>query len=292
MSPLHGWLVLDKPLGITSAKAVAIVKRVLKPQKIGHAGTLDPLASGILPLALGEATKTVSFIMGAQKSYRFTVAWGQERATDDAEGEVVAESENRPSLKEIEALIPQFMGIIEQLPPAYSALKVEGKRAYAMARAGEEVILQPRTITVYDLTLISENPGVDASFEVSCGKGTYIRSIARDMGRKLGCHGYVSHLRRTAVGEFSENNAISLDLLEELVHSRAPVECIMPLESALDDILAFPVDKMQSTRLRRGQTISCPLADNDSVAAMEEGKLVAMGVVNAGIFRPARVFNH
>ncbi len=196
---VHGWVVLDKPIEMTSTHAVSVVKRAFHAKKAGHAGTLDPLASGLLPIALGEATKTVPFIMDGQKEYRFTVSWGAETSTDDAEGEVVASSDRRPTRADIEAIIPAFTGEITQVPPQFSAIKIGGERAYDLARDGETVALQPRTVEILWLRLVSHDDETSV-FEAACGKGTYIRAIARDMGRQLGCHGHVAALRRTRVG--------------------------------------------------------------------------------------------
>ena len=203
-NPVNGWIILDKPQGMTSTQAVSKVRRLLEAQKAGHAGTLDPLATGILPIALGEATKTVPHIVDAAKVYRFAVTWGQERNTDDAEGEVVATAETRPDRQEIEALLPRFTGRIRQKPPAFSAIKLEGERAYDLARAGEDVDIPEREVEIYHLRLLADEPGSSPDrswFEVECGKGTYVRALARDMGRALGCYGYISALRRTRVGQ-------------------------------------------------------------------------------------------
>ncbi len=255
---MDGWINLDKPLGITSANAVAKVKwlllsnnygavimpstagqRIKRKIKIGHAGTLDPLASGILPLALGKATRTVQFMMDSEKYYEFEVTWGQERATDDAEGEVVASSDERPNMAEILSILPQFTGDISQIPPNYSAIKLEGKRAYDLARTGQAVEIKPRQVFVKSLKIekITDGRQLITSFICHCGKGTYIRSLARDMGRVLGCYGYVSALRRTRVGKFTENNAISLEILENMVH-KGGSDFLQPVEFVLDDILA------------------------------------------------------
>lgn len=303
--PIHGWLILDKPLGISSAHAVAKVKNILRPEKIGHAGTLDPLASGILPLALGEATKTVMFLQDSKKAYRFMVTWGEERSTDDAEGEVVASSEFRPTKAMIETLIPEFMGDIHQIPPQFSAIKQQGKRAYDMARAGEEVIFQPRQVTIYDLKLIATNPHPSplsekerelvnsATFEVECGKGTYVRSIARDMGRKLGCFGYVSGLRRTKVGKFDETCAISLDKLEKLAMNREPLEGISSIESVLDDILALDMNFDLACKFRQGIAIrSEDKISSGMVYITHHNKAVGLGRIHAGLVQPTRIFNY
>ena len=219
---VHGWVILDKPVGMTSTHAVAVVKRLFSAKRAGHAGTLDPLASGGLPVAMGEATKTVPFVMDGRKRYRFTVRWGEERDTDDSEGRVVATSDDRPTTEAILALLPRFKGTIEQVPPRYSAIKIQGERAYDLARDGEVVELQPRPVQIYELVL-TEQPDKDhAVFEAECGKGTYVRSLARDMGRLLGTYGHVSALRRTACGPFDERDMIPLEELEAVCHRAAP----------------------------------------------------------------------
>ncbi len=254
--PIHGWVVLDKPIGMTSTQAVSKVKRLFEAEKAGHAGTLDPLASGLLPVALGEATKTVPFAMAGKKTYRFTVAWGEERDTCDLEGKVVARSDRRPDKSAILAVLPRFTGEFSQIPPAFSAIKIAGERAYDKARAGEEVELAPRLVTIDRLTLLSVSDPNWAEFETECGKGTYIRALARDMGRDLGVYAHISALRRTAVGPFTENQMIPLALLEEMRH-KAPGDyakegVLRPLETALDGIPALAVTGSDSVRLRSG----------------------------------------
>lgn len=291
---LNGWIILDKPTGISSAAAVAKVKRLLRPTKIGHAGTLDPLASGVLPLALGEATKTVSYMMDATKAYSFTVTWGQERATDDSEGEVLFESEKRPIKEEISKILPKFIGNISQTPPNYSAIKLDGKRAYDLARSGQDVEIKAREVRV-DSLVIQEHSLESTSFICYCGKGTYIRSLARDMGRVFGCYGHVSSLRRLQVGKFNEIHAISLENLADIVH-KGEVDFLQPVESALDDILAWDIDSTQATRLRQGQTVNIPDinsggSDSIFVLARDNGKAMAICKWEAGVMKPVRVFN-
>ncbi len=221
---VHGWVIIDKPVGMTSTFAVSVVKRLFCAKRAGHAGTLDPLASGCLPIALGEATKTVPFVMEGRKSYRFTVRWGEQRDTDDAEGRVIETSPQRPDAAAIAALLPRFLGTIAQVPPRFSAVKIEGERAYDLARDGEAVELEPRPVTIYRLELV-ETPDADhALFEAECGKGAYVRGLARDMGRALACWGHVSALRRTAVGPFGEPDMISLAELQALWHRAAAGE--------------------------------------------------------------------
>lgn len=291
---MNGWINLDKPLGMSSAHAVAKVKKLLRPEKIGHAGTLDPLATGILPLALGEATKTVSYMMDADKAYIFTAAWGQERATDDSAGAVLFESANRPKIDDINSILHQFTGNISQTPPNYSAIKLDGVRAYDLARHGHEVEIKPRQVIVKSLEIM-EHTEQATSFICHCGKGTYIRSLARDMGRLLQCYGYVSQLRRIQVGKFNENSAISLENLSDMVH-KGMVDFLQPVESALDDILAWDIDSTQAVRLRHGQTITPPSianGDGESVfmLAQCDGKPVAICKRSEGVMKPVRVFN-
>lgn len=295
---INGWLVLDKPLGLSSAQAVGAVKRLLRPQKIGHGGTLDPLASGILPLALGEATKTFQFAAANEKAYRFTVRWGEERTTDDAEGEVVQASEKRPAPAQIEAALPEFTGEIMQAPPDFSAIKLDGKRAYAKARAGEAVSIPARPVQVHALRLLNCPDAEHAEFEMHCGKGTYVRAIARDLGRKLNCLGYVSALRRTKVGNFAQKDAISLENLEKLVHSAALDELLLPVSSVLDDIPAVELDPTAAHRLQNGNPVLLSPADSTrfeteptTVQALQGRKLVAIGTAFAGELKPVRVFN-
>jgi tRNA pseudouridine55 synthase len=213
---VHGWIVLDKAVGMTSTQAVGAVKRLFSCKRAGHAGTLDPLATGCLPIALGEATKTVPFVMNGRKTYRFVVRWGQERDTDDAEGRIVAESRARPGRVDIEALLPSYTGTIAQVPPRYSAIKIAGERAYDLARDGEAVELAARPVDIHRLELVNSSDTDHAEFEAECGKGTYVRALARDLGRALGCLGHIEALRRTAVGPFGENDMISLDRLTVL----------------------------------------------------------------------------
>ncbi len=255
---LHGWIVLDKPLGLSSAQGVAAIKRLLRGvgirPKIGHGGTLDPLATGVLPIALGEATKLAGRMLDASKGYDFTVAWGRATSTEDAEGEVIATSDHRPEAAAIRAALPAFTGPIEQVPPAYSALKVDGERAYARARAGETVTLATRRVTVHELVLLAAEPD-SATFAATVSKGTYIRSLARDMALALGTVGHVAMLRRTRAGPFRLDQAISLDNLATLVHGCELEQAVMPLAAGLDDIPALAVDPEQAAALRQGRRL-------------------------------------
>ena len=292
--PVHGWLVLDKPAGITSARAVSRVRALLCAAKAGHGGTLDPLATGVLPIALGEATKAVAYIMGASKTYRFTLRWGEERTTDDAEGEIVQVSDTRPTHDQIRAALPDFTGPIVQTPPRFSAVKIEGRRAYELARHGEAAPLKPRPVEVFRFDLVSSSGPEDensSDFEIECGKGTYIRAIARDLGRQLGAFGHVAALRRTCVGPFTEDRAISLDKLDELVHSPPPNGFILPVETALADIPALAVTGGEAKRLRCGQSLRVPSRKQGTVCVMAEGRPVALAELDKGTLRPFRVFN-
>ena len=297
---VHGWIVLDKPIGMTSTHAVAVAKRLFTARRVGHAGTLDPLASGLLPLALGEATKTVPFVMDGRKRYRFTVRWGEERDTDDAEGRVVTASDNRPTADAIRACLPAFTGTIAQVPPKYSAIKVEGERAYDLARDGQEVALEARPVDIHDFALVDVPDADTAVFEAECGKGTYVRALARDLGRVLGCLGHVSALRRTPVGPFDQNDMISLAELEGLCQKAAAGEgsladALLPVETALDDIPALAVSRADAARLQRGQAVLLRGRDapifRGLVYVTTSGELIALSEVDRGEIIPKRVFN-
>ncbi|MBW8619374.1 MAG: tRNA pseudouridine(55) synthase TruB, partial [Hyphomicrobiales bacterium] len=284
---VHGWIALDKPLGMTSTHAVAVVRRLLNAKKAGHAGTLDPLASGLLPLAFGEATKTVPYVVDGEKAYRFTVTFGVETDTDDAEGRIVSQSEARPSEQQILAALPKFTGAITQVPPRYSAIKIDGERAYDLARGGEAVELQPRIVEIHTLTLLSFD-GQSAVLEAECGKGTYVRAIARDLGRALGCFGYVTALRRTRVGPFTEADAVTLPSLEADVF--APAAALKSVDTGLRELVEVPVGGDAPMRLRRGQSIilrgrDAP-AEGEIVYATNAGQVIAIGTVERGELVP------
>jgi tRNA pseudouridine55 synthase len=296
---VHGWLILDKPVGITSTQAVGMVKRLFAARRVGHAGTLDPLASGCLPIALGEATKTVAFVMNGRKVYRFVVRWGEERDTDDAEGRVVATASERPSADAVRTVLPRFTGTIEQVPPRYSAIKVEGERAYDLARFGEVVELCSRPVEVHRLELAATPDADHAVFTAECGKGTYVRALARDMGRALGCLGHVSELRRMAVGPFEAADAVDPARLQEAASShegtRAVRAFLRPVALGLDGVPAFSVSRADAGRLARGQPVL--LRGRDApvmaglVAVSSEGVLVALAECEHGELHPKRVFN-
>ena len=287
---INGWVNLDKPTGVSSTQAVGRLKFLFNAKKVGHAGTLDPLASGVLPVALGEATKTVPVVQDGAKSYRFRVRWGEESATDDAEGEIVARSDRRPAAAEIESLLPRFVGAILQTPPTFSAIRIAGARAYDLAREGETFEIEPRPIHVYRLELISADSN-DAVLEAECGKGAYVRAIARDLGRALGCYGHVIELRRTRVGPFSVDSAIPLDRLPDDAGLMA--RAIQPLQAGLAEIPVLPVDRSGAAILRRGQKLllrgPAPTPGRAYVECF--GTPIAFGIVEDGYFVSTRVFN-
>ncbi|RAU21921.1 tRNA pseudouridine(55) synthase TruB [Paramagnetospirillum kuznetsovii] len=300
-TPIHGWLAIDKPLGMSSSQVVGKVKWLLKAAKVGHGGTLDPLATGVLPIALGEATKTVSYVMDGTKTYRFQIRWGEATATLDREGEVTATSAVRPDPAAILAALPAFIGAIEQSPPAFSAIKVDGVRAYDLARAGEEVEMKSRTVRIDSFTLLDMPDADHADFQVVCGKGTYIRSLARDLSLALGTLGHVSVLRRAACGPFREESAISLETLAELGHGPGPWAFMLPIETALDDIPALALTESEARRLQSGCPVSVmrvaprhpevSLAEGTVCRAMLAERLVALARIDGDDIRPVRVMN-
>ena len=292
---INGWIVLDKPVGLGSTQAVSAVKRALREagepkQRIGHGGTLDPLASGVLPIAIGEATKVSGRMLDASKSYEFTVRFGEETDTLDLEGTVIATSDVRPERDEIETVVDFFTGAIEQVPPIYSALKVEGKAAYARARAGEEVELKPRTVTIFEL-LLHDTTGDSATFHARVSKGTYIRSLARDIARALNTVGNVTMLRRTRAGPFGLEQAISLDFLAEAAKARRLIGAVLPLEAALDDIPALPITPDQAQLLRHGQRLFGFPEKPGLQLATEGGRPVALVEATADGLKVVRGFN-
>jgi tRNA pseudouridine55 synthase len=296
---VHGWLIFDKPVGMTSTHAVAIVKRAFSAKKAGHAGTLDPLASGCLPIALGEATKTVPYVMEGRKAYLFTVTWGVETTTDDTEGKATQISQKRPERAEIEALLPEFTGAIQQVPPQFSAIKIDGERAYDLAREGETVALEPREVFIETLDILRFDEGA-TTFLAVCGKGTYVRAIARDLGRKLGCFGHVTALRRTRVGPFREQDFVGeTDLaarFEDVSAQNAHLQALIsPVDRGLSELPGLNVSGHDANRLKRGQIVL--LRGRDApvslghVAVHCGHDLVAIGEVDQGELRPHRVFN-
>ncbi|GBD41107.1 tRNA pseudouridine synthase B [bacterium HR39] len=294
---IDGWLVIDKPEGTTSTEVVNVVKRLTKAEKAGHGGTLDPIATGVLPVALGEATKTVQYVMEAPKRYRFTVRFGIATDTDDREGRVIAESDRRPTDEEIRALLPRFVGEIGQLPPRYSAIKVAGERAYNLARRGEEVELKPRRVVIHSFELVGRPDPDHAVFEVVCGKGAYVRALARDLGEALGCYGHIKSLRRLAVGPFTIEDAISLEALEEIVRNETLPQVLIPVARALAGIPALAVTEPQALRLRSGQTVRISPAllppearEGDTLAVRRGDEVVALARLEDSLLRPVRVF--
>ena len=300
-TPIHGWLIIDKPHGMTSARVVAAVRRITGAAKVGHAGTLDPMATGVLPIALGEATKTVAWIMDGSKEYAFTVRFGQATNTDDADGTVTQTSDHLPADDEIAAALPGFRGEITQVPPAYSAIKIEGRRAYALARAGEDPKMQPRRVEVMDFQLLGRPDPAHADFIAQTGKGTYIRALARDLALTLGTCGHLTRLRRTRVGPFAEKAAITLETLEKLGHSAALQEHLLAVETALDDIPAMALTQAEARKLQQGQAIAAlpvlaregsdPISQGDTVVLFSDHKPVALAEIKGGEIRPVRVFN-
>ena len=292
---LHGWIILDKPVGLGSTQAVGAVKRLLREAgepktKVGHGGTLDPLASGILPIALGEATKLAGRMLDASKAYDFTIRFGEETDTLDAEGQVVERSDFMPSLEAIESVLPRFTGEIEQVPPAFSALKIEGKAAYARARAGEQLEMKSRRVTVQSLALISAGPD-RATLSATVSKGTYIRSLARDIARALRTVGHVTMLRRSRAGPFGLESAISLDFLESAAKARSLTRAVLPLIAALDDIPALPVTPEQARLLQHGQMLFGISAPPGLVLATNGDVPIALAQSDGATIKVVRGFN-
>ncbi|WP_029041047.1 tRNA pseudouridine(55) synthase TruB [Cucumibacter marinus] len=288
---ISGWIVLDKPFDVTSTQAVGKLKFLFEAKKAGHAGTLDPLATGILPIALGEATKTVPYIQDGEKIYRFDLVWGSATETDDAEGAVIETSDRRPTEDELRNALPQFTGVITQIPPAYSAIKIKGERAYDLARAGEKVEVPPREVEIEAFELISHSPE-RSSFEVTCQKGTYVRALARDLARVLGTCGHVGALRRTRVGPFAEEDAVTVDALEAVSRDDRDA-MLLPVSAGIADLPEVNVDTRQSATIRLGNPVlltgaNAPIA-MDEAAAICAGELVAIGYVEKGQFKPSRV---
>ncbi|MGQ3041355.1 MAG: tRNA pseudouridine(55) synthase TruB [Brevundimonas sp.] len=300
--PVHGWVCLDKPYEMGSTEAVTRIRRLFDAQKAGHAGTLDPLASGILPIALGEATKTVPFMMEARKVYRFTINWGVSTDSIDREGEIIGRSDVRPTPEQVKAALPAFVGEIQQVPPAFSAIKVDGQRAYDLAREGLEVELKARAVTIHSAEVTDASDADHVEIRILTGKGVYVRSLARDLAAALGAEGHVSALRREQVGPFSVENAVTLDSLEEMVHRGAASEGLLPVATALDDIPELAVTDQDAFSLRQGrsivllpgqvETLKGQLrGDTRTVSVFSGQTLVALGQLRAGRIEPDRVFN-
>lgn len=299
---VNGWVCLDKPFELGSTDAVSKVRRLFDAQKAGHAGTLDPLASGILPIALGEATKTVPFMMEAEKVYRFTINWGVSTDSVDREGEIIARSDVRPTAEAVRAVLPTFVGEIDQTPPRFSAIKVDGQRAYDLAREGADFELESRRVTIYEAE-VTDAPDADhVELTIRTGKGVYVRSLARDLAVMLGAEGHVSALRRERVGPFSVENSVTLDFLTDLVHRDAALEGLLPVATALDDIPELAVTDQDAFSLRQGrpivllprqvETLKSRLRDGSRIVSAFQGQtLVALGQMRAGRLEPDRVFN-
>ena len=305
---VSGWIVLDKPADLGSTQAVSRVRRAFNAQKAGHAGTLDPLATGILPIALGEATKTVPYLVEADKTYRFTIQWGISTASQDREGAITERSDVRPSLEAAAAALTAFVGEIDQIPPIYSAVKVDGERAYDLAREGVEMDLKPRKVLIHSAEVIGAPDADHIEIEIHCGKGVYVRAIARDLAAALGACGHVSALRRTRVGPFTTDRAITLELLQDMCDRGAGLEVLLPVETALDDIPALAVTTEDAFKLSQGrpivllprqvETLKTRLADpsgtgyaSRNVLATHGGKAVSICEMRAGQLSPTRVFN-
>ncbi len=313
--PVSGWVILDKPEGMGSTEAVAKVKWLFFADKAGHAGTLDPLASGMLPIALGDATKTVPYVMDGTKIYRFTVTWGEERSTDDLEGNITATSKERPSREEIEAIIPNYIGEVSQVPPQFSAIKIAGERAYDLAREGEAVEIPARVVEIDRIDLVDMPDKDRAVFEIECGKGTYVRSLARDFGRDLGCFGHISHLRRVEVAPFTEDDLITIEDLEAAREEGAPADTdlegarpdfkrrfaslddlLIETGAALDCLPHVALTDEAAIRVRLGNSVivrgrDAPV-EADEAYVTAHGRLVAIGRIEAGQFKPKRVFGN
>jgi tRNA pseudouridine55 synthase len=292
---VHGWIILDKPKGLTSTQALGKARRVMGGKKVGHGGTLDPLATGILPLAFGEATKLVPHVMDSDKEYEFSIRWGESRTTDDAEGAILETSNKRPSEADIRAALPDFIGTISQVPPIFSAIKMQGERAYDRARAGAKVELAARPVIIHNFEYLSSPNQDHALFRVHCGKGTYVRSLARDLAEKLGTYGHVAQLRRTRVGSFKVEDAISLESLEQLGHKGDALTALRAMRQALDDIPALDLTATEAQRLRAGQSILIRPPHNDLIEAALifaefQGVPVALIAPKAGEFRVVRGF--
>jgi tRNA pseudouridine55 synthase len=299
---VHGWLIIDKPAGMTSARVVAAVRRATGAVKAGHGGTLDPLATGVLPIALGEATKTMAYVLDGAKTYQFTVRWGESRTTDDIQGEVTARSDVRPDEAAVRRQLPRYLGDIEQVPPTYSAIKVGGRRAYALARSEQPVTLPPRLVTIDRIDLVAMPDADHAVFEVAARKGVYMRAFARDIARDLGTYGAVAALRRLSVGHFSIEKAMPLDRIAMIGHSiEALGEVLLPVGAALADIPALILTAAEARSLQHGRPIAVlpvairsplPHAAADAiVCAIADGKPVALAQIKGGELRPVRVLN-
>lgn len=293
---INGWLIVDKPRNMGSTDVVNFTRRFFSARKNGHCGTLDPFATGVLPVAFGEATKLVSYVTDADKEYEFVLHWGEATATGDTEGEVVETSEKIPSREEILAVLPSFVGKIKQVPPVYSAIKINGQRAYDLARKGENVEMPSREVEIYALELLEELPANRAMFRVRCSKGTYVRTLGQDIALRLGTVGHLQELRRTKCGNFDLTNAIKLETLQNMVHSDNLTEVLLPIETYLRDIAVIAVSEADAAKLKLGQGLSpraygIKSANAYDAAAVCNGKMVAMVRIDERKIAPVRVFN-
>jgi tRNA pseudouridine55 synthase len=293
--PIHGWLALDKPIGLTSTQALGKARRFMGGKKVGHGGTLDPLATGILPLAFGEATKLIRYVMDGAQEYEFTVRWGEARDTDDAEGKITATSDKRPTADEIRAALPTFTGAIQQTPPKFSAIKVAGERAYDLSREGKPPELAPRTVMIHELELLQTPDKDHAMFRASCGKGMYVRALARDLAGRLGTYGHVKQLRRTRVGPFRLDRAVTLEKLEQLAGQGTASSALLPLKTALSHMPNLTLTASEAQKLRAGQAMlirpqHTELINVGSLLALFQDVPIAIVEAKAGEFRVVRGF--
>ena len=302
---INGWIIVDKQIGITSRQVVTKISKTLNIKKVGHGGTLDPLATGILPIAIGEATKVISFIQDKKKRYSFTIKWGETTETDDAEGEILDKSEHRPTRQEIQKILNCFVGNILQKPPIYSAIKINGQRSYKLARKNIKIDHKYRIVKIYDLILKNIININSAEFEVKCGKGTYVRSLARDIAEKLNTKGHIISLRRLSVGPFEEKDTIFIDFSEEIIHSPSILDKILPVKTVLDDIPALFLNEVETRRVQQGQKIQLNslqfikefelkhpnYTEFEQILAIKDENLIALIKIQNGIMRPSRVMN-
>lgn len=293
---INGWLIVDKPRDMGSTQVVNLTRRLFNAKKNGHAGTLDPFATGILPIAFGEATKLLPYVTDGRKEYEFVIQWGKATNTDDSEGEIISESEKIPSRQEILDVIPAFIGQVKQIPPAYSAIKINGQRAYQLARKGEDVVIPERVIEIYDLELLEELPNYQARFRVECSKGTYVRTLGHDLAVKLGTCGYLQELRRTKCGQFGLESKILLENIKNIVHSDALKEILLPLETSLRDIAEIAVSEADADKLKKGQGVSPRAYEVKHLIGLEavafcNGCLTAIVRIEEKRISPLRVFN-
>ena len=302
---ISGWVIVDKQIGITSRQVVTKISKTLDIKKVGHGGTLDPLATGVLPIAIGEATKVISFIQNKKKKYSFVIKWGESTETDDSEGKVLEKSESRPTQEEIINILNCFVGEVFQKPPIYSAIKINGQRSYKLARKNIRIDHKLRKIQIHDLSLTKIINVNSAEFEVKCGKGTYVRSLARDIAEKLNTKGHIISLRRLSVGPFDEKDTIFIDFSKEIIHSRSVLDKILPLKSVLDDIPALVLNEIEARRVQQGQKIQLNSLqfvkqferkypnynEFEKICAMKDENLIALIIIDDGIIRPTRIIN-